>query len=102
MKIIYRIPTKDPYAYIEVEHESVGLEPEIYRKNYDELSAVFRDGDGITRQEMNEVVDSMLRGESVNGGVQLWEKMSAEQKEICQTIKRATKRINGKIKDKEN
>lgn len=51
---------------------------------------------GVSEKEMNGVVDKMLMGQAVEGGIELYEKMSPEQRYAVQTIKRALKRSEAK------
>lgn len=51
---------------------------------------------GIDMKDMNMIVDKMLMGQAVEGGIELYEKMSPEQKYTVQTIKRALKRSEAK------
>jgi hypothetical protein len=53
---------------------------------------------GLTVKEMNACLDEFLLTGTVKGGIELWEKMNPMQKEIFQTIKRATKRLEAKNK----
>lgn len=85
------------YEFVEAE----ATDPTEARVLYDLIKHEFSSGAGIGAKEMNAVVDAMLRGESIRNGVELWGLMSPEQQEICQTIKRANKRINGKLKNNE-
>ena len=61
---------------------------------YNSIKAAFTDGDGVSDKELNMVLDFMLRGETVRGGVEIWARMNDTQKLIINTLKKATKRIN--------
>ncbi len=47
---------------------------------------------GIPEDEMNEVVNTMMKGETVLGGIEIYERMNTSQKYTTQTIKRWLKR----------
>jgi len=66
---------------------------------YYETKAHFSAGDGVTDKELNMVLDHMLRGETVKGGIEIWARMNDTQKLIVNTLKKATKRINKSIKE---
>ncbi len=51
---------------------------------------------GIDMKDMNMIVDKMLLGQQVEGGIEFYEKMSPEQKYAIQTLKRALKRSESK------
>lgn len=96
-EIIYRIPTGDDYAYIELklaagEVLEEGMTQEALA-TYKSLIQAFKGTGGLPDKEMNATVDTMLLGGSVEDGVELYEKMNDYQKFACQTIKRALKRI---------
>lgn len=103
VRVTYRVPTADPYAFIEVTQESGGkpVTPQDIKENYDGLKAAFEVGEGIPDKEFNAVVDAMMCAESVKNGTEIWPRMSAEQQAICQAIKKSSKRINSKLKKAE-
>lgn len=83
------------YEFVEVDvTDSVAA-----REAYNDIKTAFTDGDGVTDKELNMVLDHMLRGETVRGGVEIWARMNETQKQIINTLKKACKRINGKIKE---
>lgn len=68
MKITYRIPTKDPYAYIEVESDTVdGLEPRsliTVAKNYYDYTRTFKEEkQGLSQKDFNVVLDKLWKNE---------------------------------------
>ena len=48
---------------------------------------------GIEMKDMNMIVDKMLLGQQVEGGIEFYEKMSPEQKYAVQQLKKALKRL---------
>lgn len=57
---------------------------------------------GIPDKDLNMVVDKMLLGQAVEGGVELYERMSTSQRFATQTLKRALKRLKAKEGDLED
>jgi len=103
MKTEHRIPTTQ-FGYISVYVEAgEELATETINRlmaDHARLSEAYtRSGEaiiGIQEKEMNPVVDKMLLGQTVEGGIEIYEKMNATQKYTVQTIKRALKRISAK------
>lgn len=91
MKITSHIPTEQ-FGYIEIEHDKV--DPDSVWNEYTLYSGFFKEGIGVPDKEMNGVVDTMLQGQSVRGGIEIYERMDLKQKYAIQTIKRALKRNN--------
>lgn len=58
------------------------------------LQNLVHGGEGISDNDFRDVVDKLVAGESVAGGVNLWENMSSYQKDVCQEIKRSKKRLD--------
>ncbi len=91
MKSIIRIPT-DQYAYVEVEFE--GSESEIISK-YIEISNIYKNmGIGLSAKEFNTVLDNYLA--TANLSEEEYNKMSSEQKQVIQELKKAFKRAEAK------
>lgn len=87
-----RIPTVQ-YGYVEVTLEDT---PEgIFEANRN-LLVLYGPKSGIDKKEMNTVIDKMLLGQSVEGGIELYERMSDDQKFATQTLKRGLDRIKSK------
>lgn len=80
------------YEYMEVEGESQEEVSEACRAIQREWGAA----DGIPDKEMNPVIDKMLLGETVEGGIEIYEKMNSTQKYAVQTLKRALKRLEAR------
>lgn len=102
MKRVLRIPTNEQYSYIELElgDEEVLTQEAIDSvvDEYHRATRQIKGNLGISEKEMNGVVDKMLLGQTVEGGIELYERMDSEQQKICQVIKRALKRLEAKNK----
>lgn len=100
MKIDFHIQPES-FEYIGFEYDlSEGLSDEAIQQGFDDYNrakGVIKGGEGIAEKEMNTVVDAMLRGETVRGGIEIYNRMSPVQQQVCQTLKRATKRVNKTI-----
>ncbi len=87
------------YAYDEIECE---IPEDTESHAVAALSQGFRDafrgGEGITDKEMDDVICLMLKGETVRGGIEIYNRMNPTQQKECQRIKRLTKRINSAVK----
>lgn len=94
MKVTYRIPTKDQYAFVEVVHEEdvLELEEAKIREIYDALTNTFKDGPGLSQSKWNAWLDGYLAGKP--GSVEEWEQMDARQKDIINEVKKSLKRTN--------
>lgn len=98
MKITYRIPTQDQYAFVEVEQELKdeafvnAKMPSALKEAYDDFTNAFKRQHGIDEKEMNKVIDCMLTNQTINGGNELYEQMSQTQRYAVQTLKRGLKR----------
>lgn len=66
-----------------------------------QLQNLVHGGSGIAEADFRSCLDSMLAGDSVRNGVEMWEKMSKEQKVVVQEVKKAVKRINYKASKEE-
>lgn len=89
MKATLRIPTKEQYAYIEVEME--GSQEEIMEK-YNEMTKAVFGGFGLERLEFNKVIDTYLTKGTIESSQ--YESLSKEQQDIIQEIKRSFARLN--------
>lgn len=104
MKIIYRIPSKDPYGYVEIEKEINAtdkqhiLAEEILAVEELEslmvLQKVGKSDTGLPKKEMDTWLDTYLLSQT--GDVNQYSKMSDSQKECVQAIKRSLARIKSK------
>ncbi len=97
MKAKIRIATRE-YCYVEVEVDESAARLFEIEKQLQELHRP----SGITEDEMNMVVDKMQRRETVNGGIEIYERMNSAQKYACNTIKRWFKRQNYQVKKHKN
>lgn len=96
MKALLRIPTKESYAYIEVECE--GTDDEIVSQ-YRKMTVAVTGGFGLEEKEWNRILDNYLWG---TGDMRPdeYEGMSPAQQEVIQLIKRSRKRSNYESKKK--
>lgn len=96
MKVTLRIPTADQYAFCEVELEDYPtLSPGLIKETYDEITAAFKQGDGLPTKELDAFIERQISGHSNH--VEEYNKMSPEQQKYVQIIKRAMNRITYKI-----
>jgi len=65
------------------------------------LQTLVHGGPGISDIDFNAALDAFLAGEPVEGGVETWLKMNADQQAIFQAVKKSKKRLAYK-KNKEN
>lgn len=91
MKITLRLPTKDQYAYIEVESEADSIE-DAYEA-YKEAMKMIQGGNtgGLPPKEWNAWLDGYLNTKT--GDAEQYAAMSPEQQRVIQEIKRSLKRI---------
>lgn len=84
-----RVPTAEQYSYIEIDVEGT---PEAIIEAHRRFTGLVQGGFGLPEKEMNTFVDTMIMGQSVKGGVELYEQMNHMQKYAVQVLKRALKR----------
>lgn len=84
-----RIPTTQ-YGFVSVHFNG---DFEQIKDAHDELHRIFSSGPGIPEADFRDVVSCLVAGEPVLGGIELWEKMSQYQKDVCNEVKRAHKRL---------
>lgn len=93
----------ESFEYIGFEYDrSEELTDEIIQEaldDYRRAKSQIKGGEGIPEKEMDEVVRLMLLGETVRGGIEIYNRMSTTQQKECQRLKRLKKRINSKIKE---
>lgn len=91
MKITLRLPTKDQYAYIEVESEANSIEDAhlAYQDAMKLIQGV--PSIGLPPKEWNLWLDTYLKTKT--GDADKYAAMSAEQQRVIQEIKRSVKRI---------
>lgn len=91
MKTTLHFPTEQ-YGFAEIDIEV--NEPYEAIVAYNEAIEKTKVGRGIDEKEMNQVIDTMLSGESVNDGIELYGRMNEKQQYTCQALKRALKRVS--------
>ena len=96
-KSTIRIPTSDPYAYLEIDYEG---EPDEVVEVYREFTNLInpKDTEGLLDKEWNALTDKYLTTNTMKA--EEYESLSREQKEKVQWIKRAFKRIKYKNENK--
>lgn len=91
--VIYRIPTQDPYAYVEI-HEEVesgqSIDPKSLYGAYRGLFEAFKGRPGLPEAEYRQFIDNQLSGKGLD--VNQYEKMNDYQIFAVQVLKRAKKR----------
>lgn len=90
MKTTYRIPTKEQYSYVEVEYDESLDEEEIARR-YFILTEALKPKVGVSQKEFNGFLDAQLK--NVGGDIEVYNRMSTEQKSVVQEVKKAIKRV---------
>lgn len=91
MRATLRIPTKEQYAYIELEVEVENTEQAV--EIYEEAVKMVNGGFGISRDEFNEALDRYLKDGT--GDTEQYAQMNTEQQRVFQEIKKSIKRVNG-------
>lgn len=98
MKVTYRIPTRDPYAYVEIETNPESILTKEITETYEELTRAFKGepaGFGISAKDFNRIYDAYrLTGKIPAEDVPLYEEMDATQKASIGDLKRSFGRIN--------
>ena len=91
MKGTIRLPTKTQFAFIEAEVEG---SPQEIVEAYNELNQAYwgqGGGEGLPKKEFDELLDDYCWNDGAMAS-EHYEKMSAEQQNIIQAIKRSKKR----------
>ena len=95
MKVTLRLPTKDPYAYVELETETEGYAEAV--QLYEDAIKVVKGEPvnefGISEKYFNEALDRYLWGD-LSMDATTYDSMGEDQKRIIQAIKRSRKRNN--------
>lgn len=94
MKYTFRIPTTDPYAYVEVEMDDKDMEGRDVSDVYHSLIGQFKPSTGLDNKLFNKFIDNQLNG--VGNDIEEYNQMSPEQQLVVQTVKRSIKRIEAK------
>jgi len=98
MKITYRIPTQDQYAFVEIEDTCIENtpDPEMIRGRYDLLTSTFKDGvePGLLAKDFNAFLDCYVTtGKPPEDGANLWEQMNQTQRVVINELKKSMKRM---------
>ena len=88
------------FEFIEMTYDTE-MTAEAAVEAFKQLQRAYKGGEGITEKEMDDIIQKMMLGVSVNGGTELWAKATNEQRTEINRIKRALKRIKAK-NDKSN
>lgn len=97
MKIKYRIPSKDPYGYVEFEQENVTETPEEVRSVIEQLEEMMSyhkgetAGPGLPPKEWCAWLDNYLKNQT--GNADQYNQMSPDQQRTIQDLKKAFKRL---------
>lgn len=92
-KITLRIPTKEQYAFVELNLEDI--EAEEAKELYDQWTYSFNnDGAGLPTKEWNFALDGYVKGGSMT--VDMYDRMSYMQKLLIQELKKSVKRLETK------
>jgi hypothetical protein len=97
MKATLRIPTNDPFAFIELEKEVNDTEEAV--DAYNSAIAHFKPntgGSGLDTKEFNRALDEFLTTSTLKDGVNLYQQMSREQQAVFQEVKKSIKRIQAR------
>ncbi len=94
MEVTLRLPTADPYAFIEVKSEVENIQDAV--DAYHVSMNLLKGGEGLPDKEMVTFIRNMIENNG-NLGTQ-FEKLSAEQNQWRNKIQRAINQINYKIK----
>lgn len=88
-----RVPTSEPYAYIEADFEG---DAEGAVEEYKRLTALVKNegGAGVPITQFNALLDEYLSTGTIKNGGDVWENMSKEQQVVFQEIKKSRKRTN--------
>lgn len=92
-KSTLRIPTSEPYAYIEVVIDDT---PENIKEVYDYFTNLVKVNEGLPNKEWLKVVEHYLETTELSGGAETWAKLSKYQQDWVQETKRAIKRLKAK------
>lgn len=97
MKTTLRIPTKEPYAYVEVELDGEELSPNGVKKLYDDLTSEMNSDTSSGKQTESKFLDfiiSVIDSDFTKWGhVDDYAAMNDQQKAVVQSMKRFYKRL---------
>ncbi len=86
----------EQYGFVAVEFERSEQPESDIAGLYREVAAAFKTQAGVAPKEYNAFIDAMLLGESNH--ISVWEKLSDDQRDAAQVLKRALKRLEAKNK----
>lgn len=95
MNIKYRIPTKDQFAFVEIDEDNDDISFGDIKRKYDALTNLFQEkegGAGIPDKEFNKVLDGYLATKTIANGGDIYETLNNEQKGILNAIKKSFNR----------
>ncbi len=93
MKVTLHVPVEQ-YGFVAADVETD--DPNEIRAAYQRIADAFKTGAGVAQKEYNAFIDAMLLGEPNH--IDIWEKLSDDQRDAAQVIKRALKRLEAKNK----
>lgn len=100
MKTVLRIATKDPFCFMEVEHDEHLSAAEVVER-YGELYQAYwnrqKVGEGLDKKTFDAMLDDYIW----NGGSwkeEQFSKLNEEQQTIVQAIKRSKNRVQGRVR----
>ena len=94
MKTTIRLPLGQ-FEFIEMTYDTE-MTPEAAVGAFNALQRAYKGGEGLTDKEMDLIIEKMALGESIEGGTELWDKATTEQKKEINRLKRALKRIESR------
>lgn len=94
MKSILRVPTKEPYAYIEVEIEAPTVDDAI--EQHREITRKVQGGFGLDQKEWNKALDRYMNEETMDADTHA--QMDERQQWMIHELDKAGSRINHKNK----
>lgn len=93
MKYLAHVPTEQ-YGFISVEVEGIAEDATEAYRGLQEAWKPRQDGTGVPLKEFNSFLDSFLNtSHAPDGGLEVWERMSTQQKVIVNEVKKALRRI---------
>lgn len=92
-KLTLRVPTKDQYAFVEVETDFTVGTPEQVKEEYDKLYAVMNGKETPPNAFYSYLIALMDSNLATWGSADNYEALNDKQKEVVQSIKKFAKRI---------
>lgn len=93
MKVTYRIPTNDQYAFVELNEEFYDKDPEpaVIQEKYSMYLAAFKIVNGLSAKEIDSMLDAYFKGRGVDSNQ--YDRLNPEQLKWIQCIKRSLARV---------